>query len=229
MALLLCIESSAEVCSVALARNGETLVLKESALERDHAKLLAPFIASALGEAGIAPQQLDAVAVSKGPGSYTSLRIGTSVAKGLCYGAGKPLVAVGSLHALAALAVTKPELHPNDVLRPLLDARRMEVYTALFDAKGAQLAEVTAQVVDENSFAEELKEGRVVFFGSGIDKCRQVVRSANAVFVEVQASASSMVKLAEQLFAEKHFEDVAYFEPFYLKNFVAIKSTKKLL
>ncbi|MDR1343211.1 MAG: tRNA (adenosine(37)-N6)-threonylcarbamoyltransferase complex dimerization subunit type 1 TsaB [Prevotellaceae bacterium] len=229
MALLLCIESSAEVCSVALARNGEALVLKESAAERDHAKLLAPFVAAALGEAGVAPQQLDAVAVSKGPGSYTSLRIGTSVAKGLCYGTGRPLVAVGSLHALAALAAAKPELRPDDLLRPLLDARRMEVYTALFDAHGAQLAEVTAQVVDENGFAGELKERRVVFFGSGADKCRPVVRSANAVFVEVQASASGMVKLAEQLFAEKQFEDIAYFEPFYLKNFVAIKSTKKLL
>ncbi|MDR1021931.1 MAG: tRNA (adenosine(37)-N6)-threonylcarbamoyltransferase complex dimerization subunit type 1 TsaB [Prevotellaceae bacterium] len=229
MALLLCIESSAEVCSVALARNGEVLVLKESAHERDHAKLLAPFVAAVLGEAGIAPQQLDAVAVSKGPGSYTSLRIGASVAKGLCYGAGRPLVAVGSLHALAALAATKPELRPSDLLRPLLDARRMEVYTALFDARGAQLAEVTAQVVDESSFAGELQERRVVFFGSGADKCRQVVHSANAVFVAVQASASGMVKLAEQLFAEKQFEDIAYFEPFYLKDFVAIKSTKKLL
>ncbi|MDR0413822.1 MAG: tRNA (adenosine(37)-N6)-threonylcarbamoyltransferase complex dimerization subunit type 1 TsaB [Prevotellaceae bacterium] len=229
MALLLCIESSAEVCSVALTRNGETLALRESAPERDHARQLAPFVAAVLSEAGITPQQLDAVAVSKGPGSYTSLRIGVSVAKGLCYGAGKPLVAVGSLHALAALAAAKPEVHPTDLLRPLLDARRMEVYTALFDATGAQLTEVAAQVVDGDSFAEELKERRVVFFGSGTDKCRQTLQSANAFFVEVQASASGMARLAEQLFVEKRFEDVAYFEPFYLKDFVAIKSTKKLL
>ncbi|MDR3367148.1 MAG: tRNA (adenosine(37)-N6)-threonylcarbamoyltransferase complex dimerization subunit type 1 TsaB [Prevotellaceae bacterium] len=229
MALLLCIESSAEVCSVALTHNGEVVELQESALERDHAKLLAPFIGNVLGKAGVAPHQLDAVAVSKGPGSYTSLRIGASTAKGLCYGAGKPLIAVGSLHALTALAMAKATLLPTDLLCPMLDARRMEVYTAMFDANGVQQTEVAARTVDENSFAEELKERRIVFFGSGAGKYRQVAQNANAVFVEVQASASGMARLAERLFAEKRFEDVAYFEPFYLKNFVAIKSTKKLL
>lgn len=228
MALLLCIESSAEVCSVALAHDGKTLALKESVLERDHAKLLAPFIGDVLGKAGVTPSQLDAVAVSKGPGSYTSLRIGASTAKGLCYGAGKPLIAVGSLHALTAVAMAKIKPLSGDMLCPMLDARRMEVYTAMFDANGVQQTEVTAQILTENSFAEELNERRIVFFGSGASKCRLVVQSPNAVFVDVQASASGMVKLAEQLFAEKRFEDVAYFEPFYLKNFVAIKSTKKL-
>ncbi|MDR0712159.1 MAG: tRNA (adenosine(37)-N6)-threonylcarbamoyltransferase complex dimerization subunit type 1 TsaB [Prevotellaceae bacterium] len=229
MALLLCIESSAEVCSVALARNGATLALKESGLERDHAKLLAPFIDSVLGEAGVTPSQLDAVAVSKGPGSYTSLRIGASTAKGLCYGTGKPLIAVSSLHALTALAMAKATLLPSDMLCPMLDARRMEVYTAMFDANGAQQTEVTARVVDESSFAEALKARRIVFFGSGAGKCRQVIQNSNALFIEVQASASGMAGLAEQLFVEKRFEDVAYFEPFYLKDFVAVKSAKKLL
>lgn len=229
MALLLCIESSAEVCSVALARNGEVVALRESAVERDHAKLLAPFISGVLGEAGVAPSQLDAVAVSKGPGSYTSLRIGVSTAKGLCYGAGKPLIAVGSLHALTALAPAKAALLPSDLLCPMLDARRMEVYTAMFDANGVQQTEVTAQVVSESSFAEELRARRIVFFGSGAGKLRQVAQSPNAVFIEVQASASGMAQLAEQHFTQKCFEDVAYFEPFYLKDFVAIKSTKKLL
>jgi tRNA threonylcarbamoyladenosine biosynthesis protein TsaB len=227
MALLLCIESSVEVCSVALVRNGEVLALKESLLERDHAKLLAPFIACALGETGVAPSQLDAVAVSKGPGSYTSLRIGVSTAKGLCYGAGKPLLAVGSLHALTTLAMATPGLLPNDLLCPALDARRMEVYTALFDAKGVQQTEVAAQVISKNSFAGELQKQRVVFFGSGAAKCRQAIRHDNAVFINVQASARGMAKPAELLFAKKRFEDVAYFEPFYLKNFVPVKSAKK--
>ena len=229
MALLLCIESSAEVCSVALAHNGEVLALKESAPDRDHARLLAPFIRSALDEAGVAPQQLDAVAVSEGPGSYTSLRIGASTAKGLCYGTGKPLIAVGSLHALTALALEKAPLLPGDLLCPMLDARRMEVYAALFDANGAQQTEVTARVLSEGCFAEELSARRIVFFGSGAGKCRQVVQHHNAIFIEVQTSARGMARLAERRFGEKCFADVAYFEPFYLKDFVAIKSTKKLL
>lgn len=229
MALLLCIESSAEVCSVALASSGEVLALKESAPERDHARLLAPFIRSVLSEAGVAPQQLDAVAVSKGPGSYTSLRIGASTAKGLCYGAGKPLIAVGSLHALAALATAKAALLPTDALCPMLDARRMEVYAAMFNANGVQQTEVAAMTVSESSFAGELGRQRIVFFGSGAGKCRPLLQHANAIFIEVQASASGMARLAGQRFEEQRFEDVAYFEPFYLKDFVAIKSAKKLI
>ena len=228
MALLLCIESAAEVCSVALARNGEVLACEESSHERDHAKLLAVFISKVFQQANSCPQDLNAVAVSQGPGSYTSLRIGVSTAKGLCYGTGKPLIAVGSLQSLAALAVQQGNVQPNDMLCPMLDARRMEVYTALYNAQCEPQSEVTAQVATEDSFAEILKKQRVLFFGSGAEKCRGVLQSSNAVFLSVQASARGMVKMAEQKFAQQQLEDVAYFEPFYLKDFVAIKSTKKL-
>ncbi|MDR3328645.1 MAG: tRNA (adenosine(37)-N6)-threonylcarbamoyltransferase complex dimerization subunit type 1 TsaB [Prevotellaceae bacterium] len=228
MAVLLCIESSTDVCSVAIARGGEVVALCESGGTRDHAALLAPFVARALAEAGLAPQQLDAVAVSQGPGSYTGLRIGVSTAKGLCFGLGKPLVAVGSLHALAALAVQPASLHAAELLCPMTDARRMEVYTALFDAHGAPLAEATAQVVGEGSFDDALRHRRVAFFGSGAAKCRGVIASPNAVFLDVPVSASGMAALAEQRCREQRFEDVAYFTPFYLKDFVAIASTKRM-
>jgi tRNA threonylcarbamoyladenosine biosynthesis protein TsaB len=228
MALLLCIESAAEVCSVALARNGEALVCEESNRERDHARLLAPLIDKVLSTVGIGAQELDAVAVSQGPGSYTSLRIGVSTAKGLCYGASKPLIAVGSLQSLAALALQQHEVRPADLLCPMLDARRMEVYTALYTTQGVPQTEVTAKIVTEDSFSDILKNQRVLFFGSGAEKCREVLQSGNAEFLSVQASARGMVQLAEQKFAQRQFEDVAYFEPFYLKDFVAVKAVKKV-
>jgi tRNA threonylcarbamoyladenosine biosynthesis protein TsaB len=228
MAILLCIESSADVCSVVLARDGEVVSLRESGLERSHAKLLAPYIFEVLSEANISPQQLDAVAVSQGPGSYTSLRIGTSVAKGLCYGAGKPLVAVSSLQSLAMLAVAGGSVQPSDLLCPMLDARRMEVYTALFNARGLPQTDVTAQIVDERTLADKLDAQRILFFGSGAEKCRSSIRHPHAVFIHVPTSARGMITLAEQRYAQKQLEDVAYFEPFYLKDFVAGVSTKKL-
>lgn len=228
MALLLCIESAAEVCSVALARDGVVLACEESGRERDHAKLLAPFISKIFSQPTVLPHELDAVVVSRGPGSYTSLRIGVSTAKGLCYGLGKPLIAVSSLQSLAALAVQEAEVHPDDLLCPMLDARRMEVYTALYDAGCNPKSEVVAEVVTPDSFSEILQGGRVLFMGSGAEKCKDVLQSSNAVFLNVQASARGMVALAEQKFAQGEFEDLAYFEPFYLKDFVAIKSSKKL-
>ncbi len=228
MALLLCIESAAEICSVALARGGEILFCEESSHERDHAKLLAPFISKIFNQANIRPQELDAVVVSQGPGSYTSLRIGVSTAKGLCYGTGKPLIAIGSLQALAARALQLHKVQPDDLLCPMLDARRMEVYTALYSAACEPQTEVRAEVITEDSFSDILKKQRILFFGSGAEKCKEALQNDNAVFLDVQASARGMVGLAEQKFAQKQFEDVAYFEPFYLKDFVAIKSTKKL-
>ncbi len=228
MALLLCIESSAEVCSVALARDGKVLDCEESSHERDHAKLLAPFIDKIFTQTNTRPQELDAVVVSQGPGSYTSLRIGVSTAKGLCYGTGKPLIAVGSLQSLAALALHQHDVQPSDLLCPLLDARRMEVYTAFYNTKSELQTEVTAEIITEDSFSDVLKKQRVLFFGSGAEKCREILSGDNAVFLEVHASARGMVELAERKFTQKQFEDVAYFEPFYLKDFVAIKSTRKL-
>jgi tRNA threonylcarbamoyladenosine biosynthesis protein TsaB len=222
-------ESAAEVCSVVLARDGKVLHVRSSNGEREHATLLAPYVQSVLTESKISPQNLDAIAVSKGPGSYTSLRIGVSTAKGLCYATEKPLIAIGSLQSLAMQAI---EITPNVadfIFCPMMDARRMEVYTALFDASGKPISEVSAQAVDENFCSEQLQKNKVVFFGSGAEKCKQFLEdNGNAAFIDVKPSATGMIKLAEDAYSQKNFEDVAYFEPFYLKDFVALTSKKKL-
>jgi tRNA threonylcarbamoyladenosine biosynthesis protein TsaB len=229
MPLILCIESSAEVCSVALARDGRVLHVKNSDRERDHSMLLAPYIQQVLAEEKITPQDLDAVAVSKGPGSYTSLRIGVSTAKGLCYATGKPLIAVDSLQSLALRAIDATPNAADCIFCPMIDARRMEVYTALFDASGKPLSEVSAQVVDETFCSAQLQKSKVLFFGSGAEKCKQILsNSSNAAFADVKPSAVGMVRLVEEAYGMKKFEDAAYFEPFYLKDFVALTSKKKL-
>lgn len=226
MALILCIESSAEVCSVALSCDGKGIVVHEGGEERDHAKVLAPLIQKVLDEGNCRVAEIDAVAVSRGPGSYTSLRIGVSTAKGLCFAANKPLISIGSLHSLAALArVEEPSF--DGLLCPLMDARRMEVYTALYDMNLNVVEDVSAKEVIESTFEDLLNGHRTLFFGSGLEKCRPMLQNINASFAEVKPSAEGMVALAEQAFLNEDFEDVAYFEPFYLKDFVAIKAKNK--
>jgi len=234
MALILCIETGTDICSVGIARDGELLSLRESDEGRDHARKVGVFVDELLRETGIAPDDLDAVAVGRGPGSYTGLRIGVSFAKGLCYGLGKPLVAVGSLDALAAVAREDYEAGILDVddwsealLCPMVDARRMEVYAQVFDAQGVAQNEVTAEVVDAGSFAAYRRQGRpFVIFGNGARKCAGVL--PDAVFVDVTPSARGLALLAQQAFDAGRTEDVAYFEPFYLKDFVVTASKKKL-
>lgn len=223
---ILLIETGTAVCSVALACNGRIVSLEENSDGRAHAQLVAVFIEKILRAQRIAPRDLSAVAVSEGPGSYTGLRVGVATAKGLCYAASKPLIAVNSLRALAQLAVDRGLLpSPDCLIAPLIDARRMEVYTALFDANATPLAATTAEIIAGDSFADVLARRPVLFIGDGAAKCRSVLQHPNACFADVAASAAGMLRPALEAFERQRFEDVAYFEPFYLKSFVA--TTKK--
>ena len=234
MSLILCIETGTDVCSVGIARDGELLSLRESDEGRDHARKVGVFVDELLRETGIAPDDLDPVAVGKGPGSYTGLRIGVSFAKGLCYGLRKPLLAVGSLDALVEVAREDYEagiLAVDDWqharLCPMVDARRMEVYAQVFDSQGTPLTDVSAEVVSEESFAAYRQAGEpFVIFGSGARKCADLL--AGATFVEVTPSARGLARLAQQALDEGRTEDIAYFEPFYLKDFVVTTSKKRL-
>ena len=234
MSLILCIETGTDICSVGLARDGELISLRESDQGRDHARQVGVFVDELLSQTGIAPEELDAVAVGKGPGSYTGLRIGVSFAKGLCYGLRIPLVAIGSLDALTEVAkedyeagILSVDRWEEACLCPMVDARRMEVYAQVFDAEGRPQNEVTAEVIDAGSFREFREQGRpFVIFGSGARKCAEVL--VGAEFVEVAPSARGLARLAQQALDEGRTEDIAYFEPFYLKDFVVTRSRKKL-
>ncbi len=228
MGLILCIETGTEVCSVCLSRAAASalplkgaapaLAVRES-MERDHSRQAAVFVDEVLRDSGVRPEELDAVAIGRGPGSYTGLRIGTSLAKGLCYGLDIPLIAINSMAALAELA--SGEGLPSDALLcPMLDARRMEVYAQVFDASGHELTPVVAEVVTCDSFREWRDEGRTfVIFGPGASKCREVL--PDAVYLEVVPSSLGLTRLAHAAFAKQQFEDVAYYEPFYLKEFTS--------
>ena len=219
MALILCIETATRSCSVALAKDGNLLQFKEEVSEQySHSEQLTHFIESLLKEQGIALSDLDAIAVSKGPGSYTGLRIGVSTAKGLCYALDKPLIAISTLEAIAS---GMEKQCPNKVYCPMIDARRMEVYTAFFQA-GKQLTDIEAHIVETDSFSKMLAKEEVLFFGDGADKCQEIITHKNATFIPaVYPSAKDMVAVAQKAFVQQQFEDVAYFEPYYLKDFVA--------
>lgn len=235
MAAILIIETSTEVCSVALTVDGTLTDLKESKEGQNHARLVTVFAEELLKRNTIKPEDLVAVAVSKGPGSYTGLRIGVSTAKGICFARHIPLISIGTLEAMAQhvmknrILYTIPD-HQPALFCPMIDARRMEVYSMLYNEDGSVLKPITAMVVDEAFLAEELAENRIVFFGNGSEKCRQVIKSTNALFIsQIDASAKYMSELAWKLYNKNKFEDVAYFEPFYLKDFIATISKKNLL
>ncbi len=219
MALILCIETATRSCSVALARDGNLLHFKEEISEKySHSEQLTSFVESLLKERVIAFSDLDAIAVSKGPGSYTGLRIGVSTAKGLCYALEKPLIGISTLEAMAS---GMEKQYPNKVYCPMIDARRMEVYTAFFQAE-KQLTDIEAHIVETDSFSKILAEDEVLFFGDGADKCQGLITNTNATFItDVYPSAKDMVAVAEKAFVQQQFENVAYFEPYYLKHFVA--------
>ena len=236
MALILSIETGTDICSVALANDGELMALRESDEGRDHAKKVALFVDELLRETGVQPADLDAIAVGKGPGSYTGLRIGVSFAKGMCYALNIPLISVGSLDALSEVAREDFDAGILDIedeewsaarLCPMVDARRMEVYTQIFDNECKPLSDVVAEVVTEESFKTWREGGQLVIFGNGAQKCAEVL--SDAICVGVSPSARGIVRLAEQAFNDGKFEDLAYFEPFYLKEFLVIPSKKKLL
>ena len=270
MERIILIETSTALCSVALAEDGKVTAYKESSAPKAHASLTAVFVQEVLEERGVKLADCDAVCVSKGPGSYTGLRVGVSTAKGLCFGSGKPLLAVGTLDTLVAQAAeiadtdvipsshnvipsshnVIPSSHnviPSEVegsssyrfIIPMIDARRMEVYSAVFEAQDViarseatwqsrQITETTPVIVDETSFAEYLEQGPVLFIGDGAGKCADVIKHPNAHFCQCNPKASAMLAPAIAAYRAGQFEDVAYFEPFYLKEFVATVSKKKL-
>lgn len=236
MGLILCIETGTDICSVALAKDGKMIALLESDLGQGHARNVGVFAQELMQAHNIEADELDAVAVGKGPGSYTGLRIGVSFAKGLCYAQQIPLIAIDSLRALAECLREEIELGivdieeqdmPQTVLCPMIDARRMEVYTELFAATTLEsLSGVSAEIITEDSFSLLRESGkRVVIFGSGAAKCSQVLDWAR--FVEVAPSARGLCAEAERKLQAAQTEDVAYFEPFYLKDFVVTASKKK--
>ena len=234
MALLLNIETSTEVCSVALAHDGVVIGLRESLTGQHHAELLTVYINEVLAECGIVMGQVEAVAVSGGPGSYTGLRIGVSTAKGICYASGLPLIALSSLEAMASLVIQNlsdyqyPDKE-NLLFCPMIDARRMEVYTAFYDRSGKQIREIKADIIDHQSYLSYLENNKVLFFGNGAFKCRDSISHRNAIFVDgITTSAKSMALLSERNFQLKKFVDVAYYEPFYLKDFVATIPVKNI-
>ena len=222
---ILNIETATKNCSVALAKNGETILCKEiSELGYSHAEKLHVFIEEICNESSIQLKDLHAIAVSKGPGSYTGLRIGVSAAKGFCYALDIPLISVDTLAVLASQAVSVTK--ENELIVPMIDARRMEVYSAIFNSKLEKIREIEAQIIDENSFASI--ENAVYFVGDSSEKAKAVLTKSNFIFLDdiVYPSAKDMSAISFQKFLNKDFEDVAYFEPFYLKDFLITTSKK---
>ena len=240
MERIILIETSTALCSAALAEDGVITAYRESSAAKAHASLTAVFIKEMLEERGLAISDCDAVCVSMGPGSYTGLRVGVSTAKGLCFGSGKPLIAVSTLETLVAQAITaipnEAEVSAYKYIIPMIDARRMEVYSAVFSSvissevekSYEQITETAPAIIDENSFAEYLEQGPCLFIGDGAGKCADVIKHPDAHFCQCWPKASAMLEPAIKAYKEKRFEDVAYFEPFYLKEFVATVSKKKL-
>ena len=245
MARIILIETSTALCSTALAEDGKIVSYLESTTPRAQASLTAPFVKHMLDGHGLAVSDCDAVCVSKGPGSYTGLRVGVSTAKGLCFGAGIPLISVGTLDTLVYQAADEGLLPEGcRYVIPMVDARRMEVYTAVFTPDGKQLTQTCPQVIESLSqpisgtlnssapagatLADLLAEGPVLFIGDGAGKCRETLAHPNAHFVQCCPKASAMLRPAFAALSARRFEDTAYFEPFYLKEFIATVPRKKL-
>ena len=257
MSKIVLIETSTALCSVALAENGNITAYRESSAPKAHASLTAVFVQEVLEERRVKLADCDAVCVSMGPGSYTGLRVGVSTAKGLCFGSGKPLLAVGTLDTLVAQAhsviPSEVKASPYRFIIPMIDARRMEVYTAIFASSVIpstssvipssssvipseveespsyiQITETAPAIIDSESFAEYLEQGPCLFIGDGAGKCADVIKHPNAHFCQCHPKASAMARPAMTALQDGKFQDVAYFEPFYLKEFVATVSKKKL-
>jgi tRNA threonylcarbamoyladenosine biosynthesis protein TsaB len=237
MSYFLCIDTATSVCSVVLAYNDKILSIKESNDEKAHASNLGVFIKQVMDETAISVDQLDAVAVSKGPGSYTGLRIGVSTAKGLCYGAGIPLISVETLQIMAygmsthAMNIFQNDFKADSALYcPMVDARRMEVYTALYNFKNQMVKETTATIVQKSTFRSFLNKEQIVFAGNGAEKCKKLLKHKNALFLDdFSHSASYMINIVQEAYRDKKFEALAYFEPYYLKDFIATSPKGKII
>ncbi|MCX6277062.1 MAG: tRNA (adenosine(37)-N6)-threonylcarbamoyltransferase complex dimerization subunit type 1 TsaB [Bacteroidetes bacterium] len=253
MALILCLETATRVCSVSLSRDASLLSIRESESHNVHSSKLTVFIDEMMKEAGHSFQELDAVAVSMGPGSYTGLRIGVATAKGLCYALDKPMIAVPTLQAMATGINLKfqvpgsrfqvpgsrfqvpgsrfqvPGSKTEVLFVPMIDARRMEVFCGIYNEENVEIREVRAEIIDEHSFGELLENHLIIFGGDGSEKCKPVLGNhPNAFFLDsFAASAKYMIPRAVEKFVNRDFENLAYFEPFYLKDFVAGKPRVK--
>lgn len=225
MSYILNIETATKNCSISVSKNGELIAIKElNNGNYSHAEVLHSFIEEVVSESNINLDDLSAIAVSKGPGSYTGLRIGVSAAKGLCFSLNIPLISVNTLQSLASSIQIE-----EGVVVPMIDARRMEVYAAIFDKDNSHLREIKAEIIDEHSFAELLNKQHVYFLGDGAEKCKEVINHKNAFFInDKYPSANEMCQLAFNKYKKNDIEDVAYFEPFYLKDFIVVPAKKKV-
>ena len=227
MPRLLLIETSPSLCSTALAEDGRIVCSRRSTEPRAHASLTAVFVKEMLEESGWTVRELDAVAVSAGPGSYTGLRVGSSTAKGLCFGGQVPLIAVSTLDILARQAIEAGLPEGCKAILPMVDARRMEVYTAVYSPEGARLTDISPVILDENSFADLFASGPVAVIGDAAEKFAPLRATADgSVFMQCCPEASAMLVPAMRKYEKKEFEDTAYFEPFYLKQFIATTPKK---
>ena len=224
---LLFLETATEICSVALSKGNE--IAASICLEKGntHAEQLFPLIEQALAEDNCKISELDGVVLSIGPGSYTGLRIGASAAKGICYALNIPLIGVSTLQSIVFGALQPQKEQQNVLYCPMIDARRMEVFTALFNAKGEAITEVDNKIIDEHSFHNELENNKIYFCGNGMPKCKPVLQHKNAYFIDTRLNASNMLLPALLKYENQQFEDVAYFEPFYFKEYVAKKAAVK--
>ena len=221
MALILLIETATKSCSVSLSYENKIIACKEEVNKQySHAEKLTVFITELFKTQDFSIKDLDAIAVSKGPGSYTGLRIGVSTAKGLCYALDIPLISVSTLRAMAFRMAQKEE---SDLYCPMIDARRMEVYNAFYNSTNKEIRGIQADIIEADSYQKELDK-KVLFFGDGAQKCKQIIQHPNAKFLDdIFPSSKDMLEIANEKFSENFFEDVAYFEPFYLKDFVTGK------
>ena len=228
--IILHIEASSGICSVALSQDGHVFFERVNHEEMSHAKVLAPFVEEALQTADEQGAKINAVALSCGPGSYTSLRIASSTAKGVCYGRNIPLIAIPTTAIMCVPVLFREDIDENALLCPMIDARRNEVYATVYDRALNVIKATHAEVVTEESYKELLDKQPVYFFGNGAEKCSKIINHPNARFLSehCHALAKNMMPLAEKAWFEEKFEDIAYFEPFYLKNFIATKP-KELL
>lgn len=228
--IFLLIETATDICSVAVSHGKKILGINEDLNGHSHAKNLLPFIDEILQQNSLSTNDLTAVVVSSGPGSYTGLRIGVSTAKGIAYTANIPILSVGSLTGIAQSCKNNPDFDDsqNSIIVPMIDARRMEVFTAIFDNNMNCVENISAKIIEDNSFLDLLICKTIFFCGNGMPKCKDILsKSANARFINEQISAKNLLKPALKKWKEKDFEDIAYFEPFYLKEYIAGKPIVK--